>query len=393
MLTDVSPDVIPFSRTYVSACEHEYLSRALASGHLQGDGPMTEAATRLVEHVSTAERALLTPSCTHALEMAAILLDLGPGDEVVVPSFTFSSTAAAVALRGATPVFADIDPDTLNLDPDSLEASLTRRTRAAFVVHYGGVGADMRRILAIAGQHDLRVVEDNAHGLGARWQGQQLGTLGALATQSFHATKNIQCGEGGALLVNDGAYMERAEVVREKGTDRSRFLRGQVDKYTWNDTGSSYLLSELQAAVLRSQLESFDEIQRLRHRIWTTYAASLRPWADVSGARLMHVPAGAEHPAHVFYVLMPSHDDQQRLLAHMRSRGVGGTFHYIPLDSSPAGERFGRTPHPCAVTHDVAYRLVRLPLFAGLTDSDVDRVVSTVSSYRPVATSLVSGQA
>jgi dTDP-4-amino-4,6-dideoxygalactose transaminase len=389
MLNRVSPDVIPFSKPYITAREHEYLGQALTSGHLQGDGPMTAAATRLVERVSGAARALLTPSCTHALEMAAILLDLAPGDEVVVPSFTFSSTAAAVALRGATPVFADVDAETLNLDPDSIEACLTSRTRAVFVVHYGGVGADMRRILEIADRHDLRVVEDNAHGLGARWHGRPLGTFGSLATQSFHATKNIQCGEGGALLVNDAAFMERAEIVREKGTDRSRFLRGQVDKYTWNDTGSSYLPSELQAAVLRSQLESFDEIQQMRHRIWNTYAASLGAWADVSGARLMHVPARAEHPAHVFYVLMPSHEAQQGLLGHMRSRGVTGTFHYIPLDSSPAGRQFGRTPRACAVTHNIAYRLVRLPLYAGMTDADVDRVVDVVSSYRVSPASLV----
>jgi dTDP-4-amino-4,6-dideoxygalactose transaminase len=391
MLDDVSPDVIPFSKTTVTAREHEYLSRALASGHLQGDGPMTEAATRLVEQVSGAERALLTPSCTHALDMAAILLDLGPGDEVVVPSFTFSSTAAAIALRSATPVFADIDPETLNLDPDSLESCTTPRTKAVFLVHYGGIGADMTRIVAIADKHGLQVVEDNAHGLGARWQGRFLGTFGALATQSFHATKNVQCGEGGALLVNNTEFLERAEIIREKGTDRSRFLRGQVDKYTWNDIGSSYLPSELQAAVLRSQLESFDEIQRLRMRAWNVYAAELGSWADACGARLMHVPAGAEHPAHVFYVVMPSHQDQQLMLAHLRSRGVVGTFHYIPLDSSPAGRRFGRTPRPCVVTHDIAYRLVRLPLFADLTDADVDRVVSTVRSYQPATASLVGG--
>jgi dTDP-4-amino-4,6-dideoxygalactose transaminase len=387
----VSPDVIPFSRPYLSAREHEYLGDVLASGFLQGDGPMTAAATQLVKQVSGVPRVLLTPSCTHALELATILLELGPGDEVVVPSFTFSSTASAVAIRGAVPVFADVDPQTLNLDPDSLEACLTPRTRAVYVVHYGGIGADMRRILDIAAQHDLRVVEDNAHGLGARWQGQALGTFGVLATQSFHATKNVGCGEGGALLVNDPGHMERAEIVREKGTDRSRFLRGQVDKYTWNDTGSSYLPSELQAAVLRSQLESFDEIQRLRHRIWDTYAQVLAGWAESAGAHPMNVPSDAEHPAHVFYVLMPTHEAQQGLLRHMRSQRVTGTFHYIPLDASPAGRRFGRTPYPCVVTHDVAYRLVRLPLYAGMTDADVERVVDAVRSYRAVPASLVGG--
>jgi dTDP-4-amino-4,6-dideoxygalactose transaminase len=390
MLECVIPDVIPFTRPYITAREHQYLDEALASGHLQGDGPMTAEATRLVEQISGAAQALLTPSCTHALEMATILLELGAGDEVVVPSFTFSSTAAAVALRGAVPVFADIDPDTFSLDPDSLETCITPRTRAIYVVHYGGVGADMKRILDIAARHDLRIVEDNAHGLGARWHGKALGTFDALATQSFHGTKNVQCGEGGALLVNDPAYLERAEIIREKGTDRSRFLRGQVDKYTWTDIGSSYLPSELQAAVLRSQLESFDEIQRLRHRIWNNYAESLAAWADSTGTRQMHVPAAAEHPAHVYYVLMSTHQAQWELLDHMRTRGVTGTFHYIPLDSSPAGRRFGRTPYPCMVTHDIAYRLVRLPLYAGMTDADVDRVVDVVSSFRVSPASLVS---
>lgn len=378
----VTGDVVPFSHPYRSANEEAYLAEALASGHLQGDGPMTGAATDLLKAVLGVDRALLTGSCTHALEMAAILLDLGPGDEVVIPSYTFSSTAASVVMRGATPVFADVMPETINLDPESLEACVTERTRAVFVVHYGGVGADMKRIRAVADRYDLRVVEDNAHGLGARWQGQALGSFGELATQSFHATKNIQCGEGGALVINDHSYADRAEVVREKGTDRSRFLRGQVDKYTWNDLGSSYLPSELQAAVLRSQLEAFNEIQELRHRIWDTYAESLGPWASAVGANLMEIPEGADHPAHVFYVMMPTHDDQQGVLRHMREHGVIGTFHYVPLDSSPAGRRFGRTPYPCSVTHDLAVRIVRLPLFAGMRPHDVDRVIDTVTTYR-----------
>lgn len=377
----VTGDVIPFNRPYRSADEERYLSDALASGHLQGDGPMTAAATELLKAVLGVDRALLTGSCTHALEMAAILLDLEPGDEVVVPSYTFSSTAAAVVLRGATPVFADVTPDTLNLDPESLEACLTERTRAVFVVHYGGVGADMKRIAAIADRHDLRIVEDNAHALGARWQGQALGTFGELATQSFHATKNIQCGEGGAIVINDESFAERAEIVREKGTDRSRFLRGQVDKYTWNDLGSSYLPSELQAAVLRSQLEAFDQIQQLRHQIWSTYADSLGTWAANVGATLMHVPEGAEHTAHVFYVTMPTHGDQQGLLQHLRECAVIGTFHYVPLDTSPAGQRFGRAPHPCSVSHDVAVRMVRLPLFAGMTPDELGRVIEAVTTY------------
>jgi len=382
MLCWVSSDTIPFSRPYVSDREHKYLSEALSSGHLHGDGPMTRAATERLRDIVGVDHALLTPSCTHALEMAAILLDLGPGDEVVVPSFTFSSTAAVVALRGATPVFADVDRRTLNIDPSSVEECLSERTRAVFVVHYGGVGADMGRISEIAANHRLVVVEDNAHGLGARWRGKALGTFGVLAAQSFHATKNIQCGEGGALLINDPAFQERAEIIREKGTNRSRFIRGQVDKYTWVDIGSSYLPSELQAAVLRSQLESFAEIQKLRNDVWNTYADALRTWADAEGASLMHVPPGAEHPAHVFYVLMPSHSDQTAILAHMRSREVMGTFHYLPLDSSPAGRNFGRAPRPCFVTEDVSSRIVRLPVWAGMDESMIARVVDAVTSYR-----------
>jgi dTDP-4-amino-4,6-dideoxygalactose transaminase len=321
--------------------------------------------------------------------MAALLLDLGQGDEVIVPSFTFSSTAAAVALRGAVPVFADVEPTTLNIDPASVQACLTPRTRAIFVVHYGGVAADVDRIGKIAEGHGLEVVEDNAHGLGATWRGQPLGTFGALATQSFHATKNVQCGEGGAILVNRNEYLERAEIIREKGTDRSRFLRGQVDKYTWNDIGSSFLPSELQAAVLRSQLESFEEIQGLRHRIWATYAESLVGWALSQGVRLMNIPDDAEHPAHLFYLLMPSHELQQALLAHLRACGITATFHYVPLDSSPAGRRFGRTPNPCTVSHDISSRLVRLPLFAGMNDTDVERVVEAVRAFGGTAPSRV----
>ena len=377
----MSTPVIPFSRTYVTPGEEGYLRDALHSGVVQGDGPMTKAATQLLLMVSGAERAVLTTSCTHALEMAAILLDLAPGDEVIVPSFTFSSTAAAVAVRGATPVFVDIEPQTLNLDVAAAEAAVTDRTKAIFVVHYGGVAAQMPALLDLAARHGLRVVEDNAHGLGAGRFGRRLGTFGALATQSFHATKNVHCGEGGALLVNDPAYLERAEVVREKGTDRSRFLRGQVDKYTWNDIGSSYLPSDLLAAVLRGQLEHFDEIQRMRHEIWDAYASGLPGWAADNGAQLMHVPDDAEHPAHVFYLLMPTHLQQTGLLSHLRSLGVTGTFHYVPLDTSPAGRRFGRTPVPCTVTADVSSRQVRLPLYAGMSEADVSRVLDAVTSY------------
>ncbi|WP_336923879.1 dTDP-4-amino-4,6-dideoxygalactose transaminase [Aquipuribacter sp. SD81] len=374
---------IVFSRPFRAPDEQAYVAQALESGHLHGDGTFTRRATALLQEISGAPRALLTSSCTHALELAAVLLDLGPGDEVVVPSFTFSSTAAAVVQRGATPVFADVDPLTLDLTPETVARCVTERTRAVFVVHYGGVGCDVDGIRAAAG--GVPVVEDNAHGLGASVGGRRLGTLGELAAQSFHDTKNVQCGEGGALLVNDARLAERAEVVREKGTDRARFLRGQVDKYTWVDTGSSYLPSELQAALLLAQLEAFDRIQAERHRVWSRYAAELPEWAEEVGARLMHVPDDVEHPAHVFYLMAPTHEDQTGLIAAAKERGVIATFHYQPLHSSPAGRRFGRAaPGGCPVTDDAAARLVRLPLWPGMTDDDVSRVVAAVRAYRPV---------
>lgn len=382
MLVPVSQPTIPFSRPFRAGLEASLMQEALAGDYWQGDGPATARASRLLEEITGAPHALLTTSCTHALELAGMLFDLGPGDEVVVPSFTFSSTAAAVAVRGATPVFADVTPDTLNLDVARAAAAVTERTKAIYVVHYAGVGADMEGLSALAEERGLAIVEDNAHGLGGSWQGRRLGTFGALATQSFHVTKNISCGEGGALLVNDTSLSERAEIIREKGTNRSRFLRGQIDKYTWVDTGSSYLPSDLLAALLVAQLERFEEVQALRHAVWQAYREGTADWADRQGVTQMHVPEGAEHPAHMFYLLMPSGADQDGLLTHLRSRGIVGTFHYQPLHESTAGRRLGRTADPCAVTSDIARRLVRLPLYAGMTEEDVTRVLEGVTSYR-----------
>lgn len=379
----MSDPVLVFSRPHRAPAEETYVGQVLASGHVHGDGPFTAAATRLVQDITGAPQALLTTSCTHALELAGVLLGLGPGDEVIVPSFTFSSTAAAVAMRGATPVFVDVDPSTLCLDPDLAAAAVTDRTRAVYTVHYGGVGHRLDELTALCERHGLVLVEDNAHGLGARWRGQPLGTFGALATQSFHDTKNVHCGEGGALLVNEvDRFGQRAEIVREKGTNRAMFLRGQVDKYTWVDTGSSYLPSDLLAAVLRAQLEHFEQIQAGRHRVWDRYARDLVGWAGQTGASLMQVREDAEHPAHVFYLLMPDHGGQRGLLGHLKERGIVGTFHYQPLDASPAGRRLGRTPAPCTVTADVATRLVRLPLWPDLTETDLDRIVTATTAYR-----------
>lgn len=372
---------IPFSRPYRAPAEARYLEEVLASGHTHGDGPFTERAGHLLEDILGGGSPLLTGSGTHALELASWLLDLLPGDEVIVPSFTFSTTAASVVMTGATPVFVDIDPATGSVDPGAVEAAITERTRAVYVVHYGGVAPDMDRLLASTQRAGIDLVEDNAHGLGARWGGRACGRFGVLAAQSFHATKNIQCGEGGALVINDDSLRARAEILREKGTDRSKFLRGEVDKYSWIDRGSSYLPSELTVAVLAAQLEVFDVIQAERHAIWDTYAEALAPWAAACGAELMSPPAPAEHPAHVFYLLAPSADVRTELLDHLRARGVGATFHYIPLHSSIAGRRFGRTPAPCTASDDFASRVVRLPLWPGMTDAEVGRVVDAVQAF------------
>lgn len=377
----MSDDPVVFSRPFRTALELENLAAVLQSGHVHGDGTFTASATAQLKQIIPARAVLLTSSGTHALEMMSVLLGLGPGDEVIMSSFTFSSAATAVTLVGATPVFVDIDPLTGNISVDGVAEAITERTKAISVMHYGGVAVDLDEVLAIGQNHGIPVIEDNAHGLGATYRSRLLGTLGALAAQSFHDTKNIHAGEGGALLINDADFVERAEIVREKGTNRSRFMRGQVDKYTWVDRGSSYLMSELGAAVLDSQLNEFRTIQRLRHAIWSRYASELLDWADEVGASLMHVPGDRGHPAHLFYLLMPDSDSRDALLTHTRNSGVNATFHYIPLDDSPAGLALGRTPQPCTHAHSFASRLIRLPLWAGMDSSSVDRVVETVTSF------------
>jgi len=372
---------IVFSRPFRSARELDNLTAVLNSGHVHGDGAFTASAAGRLKALIPSGSVLLTSSGTHALEIMSILLGLGPGDEVIVPSFTFPSAATAVTLVGATPVFVDIDLRTGNIDPQAVAAAITERTRAISVMHYGGVGVDIDPILDIAREAGLQVLEDNAHGLGAKYRGTPLGTVGVLAAQSFHDTKNVHSGEGGALLVNDPSLVERAEIIREKGTNRSRFLRGQVDKYTWVDHGSSYLMNELSASVLDSQLSEFDTIQRLRHQVWDRYATELVDWARNAGATLMHVPEDREHPAHLFYLLMPDGGSRDALLSHLRGLGVIATFHYIPLDSSPAGLTLGRTPYPCDNSHSFSDRLVRLPLWAGMDDESVDRVIDAVTSF------------
>jgi dTDP-4-amino-4,6-dideoxygalactose transaminase len=374
--------MIPFNRPSTIGRELEYVTQALSSGHLSGDGAFTAKASRLLEESLGSPKVLLTTSCTHALEMAGLLLDLAPGDEVIVPSFTFVSTLNAIVLRGATPVCVDIRDDTLNLDERLLRRSITRKTKAIFLVHYAGVGCEMDEIGRIALDHNLLIVEDNAHGFLGTYKGKQLGTFGALATLSFHETKNFTCGEGGALVINDSRYMERAEIMREKGTDRSRFFRGQVDKYTWIDVGSSYLPSDVLAAYLYGQLEARDEIQRRRRAIWEEYERRLSDWAKERGIRLPHVPADRGHPSHIFYLLLPSLEDRAAFIAHLKERGVMSVFHYLPLHLSPMGRRWVGQSVSLPVTEAVSDRLVRLPLFHDMSLVERERVIAAVLDWR-----------
>jgi dTDP-4-amino-4,6-dideoxygalactose transaminase len=375
-------DQIPFNRPALTGNELVYIAQAVQNGHSAGDGAFTRQCQTLLEQALGSLKALLTTSCTDALEMCALLLDLGPGDEVIVPSFTFVSSANAFVLRGARPVFADIRPDTLNLDETQLESLVSPRTKAIVPVHYAGVGCNMDVICDIAARHGVAIVEDNAHGLFGRYKGRYLGTFGAFATQSFHETKNFTCGEGGALIINDPQYIERAEIIREKGTNRSRFFRGQVDKYTWVDIGSSFLPSDILAAFLYSQLEARERIQSRRREIWTYYLEHLDDWARDNDVRLPIVPEHCEQSYHLFYLLMPSLEDRQALIEHLRSRGILSVFHYLPLHLSDMGRKFGGHEGDCPVTKHVSDRLLRLPFYYDLTEADLARVVATIREFR-----------
>jgi len=372
---------IPFNRPSLAGRELEYIAEAVSSGHISGDGSFTGKCQGLLEQALGVSKALLTTSCTDALEMTALLLNLQPGEEVIVPSFAFVSTVNAYVLRGAQPVFCDVRPDTLNLDETQLERLLTPRTRAVVVLHYAGVACEMDPILDLAARHGVAVIEDNAHGLFARYRGRLLGTLGCLATQSFHETKNFQCGEGGALLINDPSFVERAEILREKGTNRSRFFRGQVDKYTWVDVGSSFLPSDLLAAFLYAQLEAGERIQARRRQIWDRYREGLAGWAERHGVGLPVVPACCEQPYHMFYLLLPSLERRQALIAHLKSHGILAVFHYLPLHLSEMGQKLGGRPGACPVTENVSDRLLRLPFYNDLTDQDQAEVIDRVRQF------------
>lgn len=372
---------VPFNRATLTGAELQYITEAVARRHLAGDGHFTRQCSEFLERQLGVPRALLTSSCTHALEMCALLLDVAPGDEVIVPSFSFVSTVNAFVLRGATPIFADVRPDTLNIDERSLGALVTPRTRAIVIVHYAGVACELDVIMSTAAPHRIAVIEDNAHGLFGTYRGRPLGSVGSLATLSFHETKNLTCGEGGALLVNDRRFVERAEILRAKGTNRARFLRGQVDKYTWVDLGSSYLPSEISAAFLFAQFEQWETIQKRRGVMWNRYAAELSDWAAARGVRLPLVPEHCGHPSHLFYLLMPDLDARQRLIAHLADLGVNAVFHYQPLHLSEMGVARGGRRGLCPVTESVCDSLLRLPLYHSLSEDDQSHVIAAVKAF------------
>jgi dTDP-4-amino-4,6-dideoxygalactose transaminase len=371
---------IPFNRPFVSGKELEFIQQAIENSKLSGDGVFTRKCHDLLGRVLGVPKTLLTTSCTHALEMAALLLNIKPGDEVIIPSFTFVSVANAFVLRGARPVFIDIRPDTLNVNEMKLESLITTRTRAIVVAHYAGVGCEMERIMEIAARHGVPIVEDNAHGLFGKYKGRNLGTFGCLATLSFHETKNISCGEGGALLINDSKYVARAEIIREKGTDRSGFFRGEVNTYTWLDIGSSYLPSEILAAFLYAQLEAHETIQARRKQIWEYYVERLTDWSKDFGVRLPEIPAHCEHPFHLFYLLMPSRKKREEIINQLTARGIKSVFHYQPLHLSLMGRRFGGKAGDCPIAEDVSDRLLRLPFYNGMERADQTRVVNALMS-------------
>jgi len=372
---------IPFNKPCTIGPELAYLAQAVAGGHTSSNGPFTQRVEQFLETRFGVARALLTTSCTSALEMAALLCEFAPGDEVIMPSYTFVSTANAVALRGAVPVFVDIRPDTLNIDERLIEAAITSRTRAIFVVHYAGQACEMDVIMAIAARHGLIVVEDAAQGLLSRYDDRWLGTIGHLGCYSFHETKNIACGEGGALLINDDRFTARAEMLREKGTDRRQFERGVVDKYTWKDIGSSFGPSDMLAAFLLGQLENMEAITARRSAIFHRYADRLRPLADAGQIRLPEIASRRTINYHIFYIMIADFDERTDLIEHLRRSGILAVFHYVPLHSSPFFRRFGATDTTLPNTDEASRRLLRLPMYFDLTDGEVDEVAWQIDEF------------
>jgi len=369
---------IPFNRPHLTGKELQYIEQAHAQGQLSGDGPFTKRCNAWLEQQTGCKKALLTHSCTAALEMSAILADIHPGDEIIMPSYTFVSTANAFVLRGGVPVFVDIRPDTLNIDESKIEAAITPKTRAIVPVHYAGVGCEMDEIMALADKYHLLVIEDAAQGIMSTYKGKSLGSIGHFGCLSFHETKNIISGEGGALLINDERFVERAEIIREKGTNRSKFFRGQVDKYTWVDIGSSYLPGEIVAAFLWAQMEDAEEITQKRLAIWNTYHGTLRSFAREGVLRLPIIPVECKHNAHMFYILLGNLDMRTRAIEFLKQNGTLSVFHYIPLHSSPAGRKHGRTHGDMMITDDTGERLLRLPLYYDMTEEYTQIVINLV---------------
>ena len=372
---------VDFNKPCITGNEFVYMQAAMDKHHISGDGDFTRQCSALLEREIGVPRVLLTTSCTHALEMSAHLLGIQPGDEVIIPSFTFVSTVNAFVLRGAKPIFIDIRTDTLNMDEHLLESKISPRTKAVVPVHYAGVGCEMDKIQEICQKHRLAVVEDNAHGLFGKYRGRNLGTFGKMATQSFHETKNVTCGEGGALLINDPSLIEEAEIIREKGTDRSKFFRGQVDKYGWVDVGSSYLPSDLLAGFLLAQLEQREKIQHKREQIWKYYDQHLLQWAGNTGVRRPFIPAHCDQSYHMYYLLLPNLETRQSFIQHLKSRGVHSVFHYLPLNTSTMGRKFGGSAGDCPVTESISDQLVRLPMHVDLTEADLQYVVNSILDF------------
>lgn len=371
---------IAFNRPQVGESELRYLQEVIGGGHLSGDGAFTKKCQNSLEELCGAEKALLTTSCTDALEMCALLLDLAPGDEVILPSFTFVSSANAFVLRGAVPRFVDVRPDTKNIDERKIEERITPKTKAIVVVHYAGVSCAMDEILAIAKKHDLKVIEDNAHGFLGSYKGRPLGSIGSMATLSFHETKNFTSGEGGAILINDPSLISRAEIIREKGTNRSLFYQGQVDKYTWVDVGSSFLPSEVLSAILWAQLERREQIQKHRKQVWSYYFSALHGVAKERGVGLPEVPEYAEQAYHMFYMILPTEKDRNAFIAHMKQSEIVASFHYLPLHTSKMGVQLDAEAR-CPLTEDLSGRLVRLPFHNCLTESEQRRVCDAAISF------------
>ena len=378
----MSESIIPFNRPFHTELSGKYMLDSLDNGWTGGDGPFTKKSQFLLEEqLVNTKKVLLTTSCTHALEMAAILLDLQPGDEVIVPSYTFVSSALAFYMHGAKIIFSDVRPDTFNIDESKLESLVTSKTRAIVVVHYAGVACEMDKILQIAHENNIVVIEDNAHGLYGRYKNKMLGTIGHLATLSFHETKSLSCGEGGALIINDDQYLERAEIIREKGTDRSKFFRGQVDKYSWVDKGSSYVISDVLAALLLSQLETSEIIQRKRMESWNYYNDILSTAFSSRKISPPVIPDYCEQSYHMYYLMLQNNTERNNLILHLKNNNIAAVFHYLPLHSSSMGSELGYTPECCPVTTSISERIIRLPFYTGIEKQQIDRVVDSINNF------------